>query len=140
MHLLLLHHDRTVVVGTANLLKYLARQLPQLKLYGDGPAAASSVDSWIDFSRLNLGKADLGRIGATLETLETHLRMRVYLVGYSLTLADLIVFDALKREPLFFFLFFPFLPSFGLCGFGSHTSPFSFCVCVAQIPQRGLRT
>jgi len=92
-----------VVVGTPNILKYLARQIPQLKLYGEGPAAASSVDSWIDFARLNLGKADLARIGATLETLDTHLRMRVYLVGYSLTLADLIVFDALKRKSLLLF-------------------------------------
>jgi len=135
MHLLLLHHDRTVVVGTANLLKYLARQLPQLKLYGDGPAAASSVDSWIDFSRLNLGKADLGRIGATLETLETHLRMRVYLVGYSLTLADLIVFDALKREPLFFFFCsFPSSLLLGFVGLAHTHHPFPFVCVLLRFP------
>ena len=123
-----------MVAGTSNILKYLARQLPQLKLYGDGPAAASSVDSWIDFARLNLGKADLGRIGATLEILETHLRMRVYLVGYSLTLADLIVFDALKREPFgFFFLFFWSLRVW----LSSIIALFLWCV--AQIPQRGPR-
>ena len=124
----MLHHDRTVVAGTSNILKYLARQLPQLKLYGDGPAAASSVDSWIDFARLNLGKADLGRIGATLETLETHLRMRVYLVGYSLTLADLIVFDALKREPLFFFC------SWALWVWLTHITLFLLCVCCSDSP------
>jgi len=83
-----------------NAAKYIARLVPALGLYGTNPATASSVDSWVDFARANLKKSDLAQFGPTLDTLNSHLKMRVFFVGYSLTLADLVLFDFLRRKIL----------------------------------------
>lgn len=51
---------------------------------------------WVDFALNRLSSSDFKQTTAALQELESHLVLRTYLVGYSLTIADIAVWGALR--------------------------------------------
>uniref|UniRef100_A0A673BL06 Bifunctional glutamate/proline--tRNA ligase n=1 Tax=Sphaeramia orbicularis TaxID=375764 RepID=A0A673BL06_9TELE len=75
--------------------RYLARVAPALGLYGVNMMEQTEVDHWLEFSARRLcGQSGLA---AALGDLDKALSLRTFLVGHSLTLADLSVWAALKE-------------------------------------------
>ncbi|KAM6981295.1 bifunctional glutamate/proline--tRNA ligase [Aplochiton taeniatus] len=77
-----------------SITRYLARVAPSLGLYGSSIMEQAEVDHWLEFS----AKRVSGQSGlvAALGELDKALSLRTFLVGHSLTLADLCVWAALK--------------------------------------------
>lgn len=77
--------------------RYLARVAPSLGLYGTNSMEQTEVDHWLEFSARRL----CGPSGLTeaLAELDKALSLRTFLVGHSVTLADLSVWAALKGRP-----------------------------------------
>ncbi|KAM9817196.1 bifunctional glutamate/proline--tRNA ligase [Neosynchiropus ocellatus] len=74
--------------------RYLARVAPALGLYGANMMEQTEVDHWLEFSARRLcGQPDLT---TALAELDKALSLRTFLVGNSVTLADLSVWAALK--------------------------------------------
>ncbi|XP_048106277.1 bifunctional glutamate/proline--tRNA ligase [Alosa alosa] len=74
--------------------RYLARVAPSLGLYGSNMLEQTEVDHWLEFSaRRVCGQSNLA---PALAELDKALALRTFLVGHSLTLADLCVWAALK--------------------------------------------
>ena len=82
------------VVGDHAIMRYLARASASAtaSLYGADAAATSAIDSWMDFALSYL--AVDATVGA--KVLDKCLKPKTYLVGYSLTLADVAVWNALS--------------------------------------------
>ncbi|PNW76392.1 hypothetical protein CHLRE_11g467547v5 [Chlamydomonas reinhardtii] len=80
------------------ILKYIARASAQRdELYGGSDAvAACQVDQWLD----QAGAITPAALEAQAAALNDFLQLRTFLVGYSLTLADLAVWGALQASPL----------------------------------------
>ncbi|XP_069055266.1 bifunctional glutamate/proline--tRNA ligase isoform X2 [Lepisosteus oculatus] len=76
-----------------SIARYLARAAASRGLYGSGLLEHTEVDHWLEFSaRRLLAQASLG---PALAELNGALALRTFLVGHSLTLADLCVWAAL---------------------------------------------
>lgn len=97
--------DKGSISGDVNIARYLVRyQLAQSHnsafagLYGgDDPWLASQVDQWLDLYLLFSSNAP--NVKQTLPTvLNSHLSDKTYLVGSSLTLADISLWCALKKS------------------------------------------
>ncbi|KAL6112789.1 eprs1 [Pungitius sinensis] len=74
--------------------RYLARVAPALGLYGANMMEQTEVDHWLEFSaRCLCGQIILSK---ALGELHKALSLRTFLVGHTLTLADLSVWGALK--------------------------------------------
>nr|XP_046260472.1 bifunctional glutamate/proline--tRNA ligase isoform X3 [Scatophagus argus] len=92
-----LHVSDTVKFNDANSIsRYLARVAPALGLYGANTMEQTEVDHWLEFSARRL----CGQRGLTvaLGELDKALSLRTFLVGHSVTLADLSVWAALKAH------------------------------------------
>ncbi|KAK6307648.1 hypothetical protein J4Q44_G00227960 [Coregonus suidteri] len=77
-----------------SITRYLARVTPSLGLYGSNMLEQTEVDHWLEFSARHVcGQSGLA---AALGELDKALALRTFLVGHSLTLADLCVWAALK--------------------------------------------
>uniref|UniRef100_A0A8C7UAV5 Bifunctional glutamate/proline--tRNA ligase n=1 Tax=Oncorhynchus mykiss TaxID=8022 RepID=A0A8C7UAV5_ONCMY len=77
-----------------SITRYLARVTPTLSLYGSNMLEQTEVDHWMEFStRRVCGQSGLA---TALGELDMALALRTFLVGHSLTLADLCVWAALK--------------------------------------------
>ncbi|XP_072321975.1 bifunctional glutamate/proline--tRNA ligase isoform X2 [Eucyclogobius newberryi] len=90
-----LHVSDSVQFNDGNSIsRYLARVAPALSLYGTNMMEQTEVDHWLEFSARRLGgQSDLS---GALGELDKALSLRTFLVGHSLTLADLSVWAALK--------------------------------------------
>ncbi|XP_051918384.1 bifunctional glutamate/proline--tRNA ligase isoform X5 [Hippocampus zosterae] len=90
-----LHISDAIQFSDANSIsRYLARVAPALGLYGANLMEQTEVDHWLEFSSRRLcGQPDLG---ASLTELNKALSLRTFLVGHTLTLADVSVWAALK--------------------------------------------
>ncbi|XP_033838940.1 bifunctional glutamate/proline--tRNA ligase isoform X2 [Periophthalmus magnuspinnatus] len=90
-----LHVSDAIQFNDANSIsRYLARVAPALGLYGADMMEQTEVDHWLEFSARRLCcQIDLA---AALCELDKALSLRTFLVGHSLTLADLSVWAALK--------------------------------------------
>ncbi|XP_029978748.1 bifunctional glutamate/proline--tRNA ligase isoform X3 [Sphaeramia orbicularis] len=90
-----LHVSDAIQFNDANSIsRYLARVAPALGLYGVNMMEQTEVDHWLEFSARRLcGQSGLA---AALGDLDKALSLRTFLVGHSLTLADLSVWAALK--------------------------------------------
>ncbi|KAJ8289595.1 hypothetical protein GJAV_G00003130 [Gymnothorax javanicus] len=90
-----LHISDTVQFNDVNsITRYLARVAPSLGLYGANLMEQTEVDHWLEFSARQIcGQSSLT---PALEDLDKALSLRTFLVGHSLTLADLCVWAALK--------------------------------------------
>ncbi|RMZ57589.1 hypothetical protein APUTEX25_001789 [Auxenochlorella protothecoides] len=82
------------LVGTATILRFLARvsRTPD-GYYGASPLAASQGDSWIDTSTALVPGLTLEPLA---EAISAFLALRTYLVGHSLSLADVAVWGQLQ--------------------------------------------
>ncbi|XP_053488501.1 bifunctional glutamate/proline--tRNA ligase [Ictalurus furcatus] len=90
--------DQVQFSDVNSITRYLARVAPSLGLYGSNMLEQTEVDHWLEFSarRLN-GQPDLA---PALAQLDAALSLRTFLVGHTLTLADLCVWAALKGSAL----------------------------------------
>ncbi|XP_054468502.1 bifunctional glutamate/proline--tRNA ligase isoform X1 [Anoplopoma fimbria] len=79
---------------TNSISRYLARVAPALGLYGANMMEQTEVDHWLEFSARSLcGQPALSK---ALGELDKALSLRTFLVGHTITLADLSVWAALK--------------------------------------------
>ncbi|KAL0969878.1 hypothetical protein UPYG_G00233690 [Umbra pygmaea] len=87
--------SESVQFSDANsITRYLARLVPELGLYGSNMLEQTEVDHWLEFSTQRVsGQSSLA---VTLGELDKSLALRTFLVGHSLTLADICVWAALK--------------------------------------------
>ena len=80
--------------------RLLARHFSSSLVGGSGPESQAHVDYWLDFAADNLSAdpplLDFKRVSAAVAQLNAHLKMRSFLIGHSVTLADLSVWGALK--------------------------------------------
>uniref|UniRef100_A0A8C7K8M2 Bifunctional glutamate/proline--tRNA ligase n=1 Tax=Oncorhynchus kisutch TaxID=8019 RepID=A0A8C7K8M2_ONCKI len=92
-----LHVSESVQFSDVNsITRYLARVTPTLSLYGSNMLEQTEVDHWMEFStRRVCGQSGLA---TALGELDMALALRTFLVGHSLTLADLCVWAALKGQ------------------------------------------
>ncbi|XP_033626756.1 bifunctional glutamate/proline--tRNA ligase-like [Asterias rubens] len=74
--------------------RYLARVSPESGLYGSNQLEATEVDHWLDFSNTRLSQSD--QFPEALRSLDKSLGPRTYLVGKTLSIADLAVWGSLK--------------------------------------------
>ncbi|KAK9543049.1 hypothetical protein VZT92_000861 [Zoarces viviparus] len=90
-----LHVSDAIQFNDANSIsRYLARVAPALGLYGANMMEQTEVDHWLEFSaRCLCGPTALSE---ALGGLDKALSLRTFLVGHTLTLADLSVWAALK--------------------------------------------
>ncbi|EGC35109.1 hypothetical protein DICPUDRAFT_98001 [Dictyostelium purpureum] len=87
------------IVGTQHSLKgsyvtakYLARSNPNLSLYGDDALSSSKIDEFIDkFVHLKSEK-----ITEFLKEMNEFLTLRSFLIGYNVTLADIVLYSRIK--------------------------------------------
>lgn len=91
----MLHVSDQVQFSDVNsITRYLARVAPALGLYGSNMMEQTEVDHWLEFSARRLcAQSDLS---SALGDLDKALALRTFLVGRSVTLADLCVWAALK--------------------------------------------
>ncbi|KAJ1566452.1 hypothetical protein HK405_009756, partial [Cladochytrium tenue] len=92
------------LTSTYPALRLLSRYTPEFAsaLGTADPVRASQVDYWIDFCVDSLApSAGFKHLAAAFAKLDTHLKLRSFLVGYHLTLADLACWGALKSSPVF---------------------------------------
>ncbi|XP_054900914.1 bifunctional glutamate/proline--tRNA ligase isoform X2 [Poeciliopsis prolifica] len=90
-----LHISDSVRFSDANSIsRYLARVAPALGLYGANMMEHTEVDHWLEFSARRL--CDQPDVTLALGDLDKALSLRTFLVGHTLTLADLSVWAALK--------------------------------------------
>uniref|UniRef100_A0A671QTB6 Bifunctional glutamate/proline--tRNA ligase n=1 Tax=Sinocyclocheilus anshuiensis TaxID=1608454 RepID=A0A671QTB6_9TELE len=86
--------DKVQFSDVNSITRYLARVAPALGLYGSNMMEQTEVDHWLEFSARRLcGQSDLS---SALGDLDKALALRTFLVGHSVTLADLCVWAALK--------------------------------------------
>ncbi|CDK25626.1 unnamed protein product [Kuraishia capsulata CBS 1993] len=90
---LLASGDKTFI-STAEILNALADAFPAAL-----PAKEESQE-WITLSQDVLSLKDFKKLSEGLEKLETRLNFRSYLVGYSISMADVAVWGALRANPL----------------------------------------
>ncbi|XP_062303678.1 bifunctional glutamate/proline--tRNA ligase isoform X2 [Osmerus eperlanus] len=90
-----LHISDLVQFSDANsIMRYLARAAPSMGLYGSNVMEHTEVDHWLEFGASRVcGQSSLA---VALAELDKALALRTFLVGHSLTLADLSVWASLK--------------------------------------------
>ncbi|KAM5165254.1 bifunctional glutamate/proline--tRNA ligase-like [Mantella aurantiaca] len=76
-----------------SIIRYLARLAPEAGLYGSNLMEQTEVNHWMEFSQTRL--KDKSSFSAALQELNHCLSLRTYLVGDSLTLADISVYSTL---------------------------------------------
>ncbi|XP_053523284.1 bifunctional glutamate/proline--tRNA ligase isoform X2 [Artibeus jamaicensis] len=91
----ILHVSENVVFTDVNsILRYLARVATTAGLYGSNLMEHTEIDHWLEFSATKLSSCSL--FTAAISELNHCLSLRTYLVGNSLSLADLCVWATLK--------------------------------------------
>ncbi|KAJ3125980.1 hypothetical protein HK098_007985 [Nowakowskiella sp. JEL0407] len=91
----------TTLLGTNRVARYLGRLFPEAKLYTGDSASLAQVDYWLDYTQENLVTKDKTLLEKNLEIINHHLKFRSFFVGYHVTLADLVVWGALRGNAIF---------------------------------------
>uniref|UniRef100_A0A8C3WP12 Bifunctional glutamate/proline--tRNA ligase n=1 Tax=Catagonus wagneri TaxID=51154 RepID=A0A8C3WP12_9CETA len=86
--------DNVVFTDINSILRYLARIATTAGLYGSDLLEHTEIDHWLEFSATKLSACDL--FPSAVDELNHSLSLRTYLVGNSLSLADLAVWATLK--------------------------------------------
>ena len=81
------------------MLRYMARIDGSSGLYGSSPLEACEIDSWIDFATNTLVPG--GGLPSALKALDDYLSARTYIVGYKLSIADVLAWGQLAGNPQF---------------------------------------
>ncbi|KAJ8660549.1 glutamate-tRNA ligase [Lichtheimia ornata] len=86
----------------SSIARLLGRLVPEAGLYNTSdPISSTLVDQWVDFAAVKLGTSDFKQLDAGFKELNKYLTLRSYIVGYQLSLADFVVWGALKASPVF---------------------------------------
>ncbi|XP_041109092.1 bifunctional glutamate/proline--tRNA ligase-like isoform X4 [Polyodon spathula] len=86
--------DKVLFSDVNSIARYLARVAPALGLYGSNLLEQTEVDHWLEFSAKHLSVP--AQLDSAVRELDSALCLRTFLVGNSLTLADLCAWAALK--------------------------------------------
>ncbi|XP_048665303.1 bifunctional glutamate/proline--tRNA ligase isoform X3 [Marmota marmota marmota] len=86
--------ENVVFTDINSILRYLARVATTAGLYGTNLMEHTEVDHWLEFSTTKLSSCNL--FASAISELNHCLSLRTYLVGNSMTLADLCVWATLK--------------------------------------------
>ncbi|XP_073077496.1 bifunctional glutamate/proline--tRNA ligase isoform X3 [Manis javanica] len=86
--------ENVVFTDINSILRYLARVATTAGLYGSNLMEHTEIDHWLEFSATKLSSCNL--FTSAINELNHCLSMRTYLVGHSLSLADLCVWATLK--------------------------------------------
>ncbi|XP_026513473.1 bifunctional glutamate/proline--tRNA ligase isoform X2 [Terrapene carolina triunguis] len=86
--------DHAVFTDVNSIVRYLARVATSAGLYGSNLLEHTEIDHWLEFSATKLSTG--AQFGSALLELNHCLSLRTYLVGNSLSLADLCVWAVLK--------------------------------------------
>mmetsp|Transcript_26176 Transcript_26176/g.36674 ORF Transcript_26176/g.36674 Transcript_26176/m.36674 type:complete len:883 (+) Transcript_26176:45-2693(+) len=88
--------DGGAVVGDMAMARYLARRSGKMDILGgSSPDAQAAVDAWVDYAKSLYALDESQRVRAVSMTLENALQKSTYLVGCTVTMADIAVFGAL---------------------------------------------
>ncbi|GBB83543.1 hypothetical protein RclHR1_10240004 [Rhizophagus clarus] len=93
--------DNNDITGTNDVARYLATTNKDLFLYGNNSESKTMVDHWVDFATDKLKTNDFKILEAAFDEINHHLTLRTFLVGYKLSLADIIIWGALKNSAAF---------------------------------------
>ncbi|XP_040841630.1 bifunctional glutamate/proline--tRNA ligase isoform X1 [Ochotona curzoniae] len=86
--------ENVVFTDVNSILRYMARVANRVGLYGSNLLEHTEVDHWLEFSATKLSSCD--KFTSAVNELNHCLSLRTYLVGNSLSLADLCVWATLK--------------------------------------------
>ncbi|XP_036210571.1 bifunctional glutamate/proline--tRNA ligase isoform X3 [Myotis myotis] len=86
--------ENVVFTDVNSILRYLARVAMTARLYGSNLMEHTEIDHWLEFSATKLSSCNL--CPSAINELNHCLSLRTYLVGNSLSLADLCVWATLK--------------------------------------------
>ncbi|XP_006140298.1 bifunctional glutamate/proline--tRNA ligase [Tupaia chinensis] len=86
--------ENVMFTDVNSILRYLARVATTTGLYGSNMMEHAEIDHWLEFSATKLSSCDL--CTSAINELDLCLSLRTYLVGNSLSLADLCVWATLK--------------------------------------------
>eukprot|EP00163_Fabomonas_tropica_P009595 TRINITY_DN19412_c0_g1_i1.p1 TRINITY_DN19412_c0_g1~~TRINITY_DN19412_c0_g1_i1.p1 ORF type:complete len:850 (+),score=295.64 TRINITY_DN19412_c0_g1_i1:141-2690(+) len=87
------------VTGDYNVARYLVRAAPELQyLYGLSAAESSEVDQWIAVATAVTRASSIEEFTALAADLERHLAMRTFLVGRTMSLADIAAWSAFAKH------------------------------------------
>ncbi|CAM5102962.1 unnamed protein product [Eretmochelys imbricata] len=86
--------DHVVFTDVNSIVRYLARVATSAGLYGSNLLEHTEIDHWLEFSATKLSSR--AQFGSAVLELNHCLSLRTYLVGNSLSLADLCVWAVLK--------------------------------------------
>lgn len=82
------------IKGGKNIIKFLGKEFPKdVKV----PEAAAE---WVEFVYKQLSVKDFKTLTPALEKLESHLNFRSFVVGYSVSIADIAVWGVLRANPV----------------------------------------
>eukprot|EP00124_Ichthyophonus_hoferi_P002478 Ihof_evm5s170 gene=Ihof_evmTU5s170 len=93
--------DGVTINGDVELARYIARVASGSNLYPTDPAIATQVDHWIEMSQSLAVKGDFSKLEAVLKTINAYVVSKTYMIGSSITLADVCVFAGLKGNAVF---------------------------------------
>ncbi|KAI8644389.1 tRNA synthetases class I, catalytic domain-containing protein [Parasitella parasitica] len=87
---------------TNAIARLLARLNPEAGLYNpEDPISSTLIDQWLDFAEAKLTTSDFKSLDGTYKELNKYLTLRSYIVGYQVTIADLVIWGALRSSPVF---------------------------------------
>ncbi|KAI7863062.1 tRNA synthetases class I, catalytic domain-containing protein [Spinellus fusiger] len=87
---------------TNAIARLFGRVYPESALYNTkDPIISTLVDQWLDIAESKLATSDFKVLDSIFKELNKHLTLRSYIVGYQLTLADFVVWGALRGSPVF---------------------------------------
>uniref|UniRef100_G3U148 Bifunctional glutamate/proline--tRNA ligase n=1 Tax=Loxodonta africana TaxID=9785 RepID=G3U148_LOXAF len=86
--------ENVAFTDSNSILRYLARVATTAGLYGSNLMEHTEIDHWLEFSATKLSSCDL--FTSAINELNHCLSLRTYLVGNSLSLADLCIWATLK--------------------------------------------
>ncbi|KAI7897974.1 tRNA synthetases class I, catalytic domain-containing protein [Cokeromyces recurvatus] len=87
---------------TNAIARLLARLNPEANLYNpEDPISSTLIDQWLDFAESKLSTSDFKALDAVYKELNKYLTLRSYIVGYQVTLADFVIWGALRSSPVF---------------------------------------
>ncbi|ORZ17920.1 tRNA synthetases class I, catalytic domain-domain-containing protein [Absidia repens] len=87
---------------TNAIARLFGRLFPEAGLYNpQDPISSTLVDQWLDFAHLKLNTADFKAQNEAFKELNKYLTLRSFIVGYSVSIADFVIFSALKGSLAF---------------------------------------
>ncbi|CAI2162654.1 6946_t:CDS:10 [Funneliformis geosporum] len=97
----ILKDDNDDVIGTNNVARHLGNTYKDLGLYGNNPGSTTLIDHWVDYAADKLGTNDFKTLEVAFDEMDHHLTLRTFFVSYKLSLADIILWGALKNSAVF---------------------------------------